>query len=103
PDAADRPEIEARIRRLAPAAPAGASAAPRPEDAEEAPGELGGGGAIEPGGPRPLPAPPHWRSPQPAAGQPPAPAQRADAADGPRRRPGDEEPPPRSALSIAGW
>src|SRR6185369_566375 len=29
PDAADRPEIEARIRRLAPAAPAGASAAPR--------------------------------------------------------------------------
>jgi len=91
PDAADRPEIEARIRRLAPAAPPGATAPP-PGDAEEAPGQLGGG-AAEPVVPRTLLAPP---------ARPPL-QQRSDATDEPRRRAGDEEPPPRSGLVIGGW
>jgi hypothetical protein len=90
-DAADRAEIEGRIRRLAPTR----APAPAPADAEEAPGEIGEPPA--PGGarpPRPVPAP--ARAPAPAA------PQAIDRSEQLRALV-EEDEPARSGLNVGGW
>jgi hypothetical protein len=94
PDAADRPDIEARVARLAP--PSAAKAAPD----GEIPGEMGGsGGPSGAGGPATVP--PSTGSAQPAPEI--APARQTADNEHDDLVPIADDPGPRSGLNTAAW